>query len=774
MLKKVILILSVLSLLVSGGVLAEKSKKDSKSRKHSNKSAKAVLIVKESEWKPEKFELHIKGKARGTGPVQILNAADESLIAEVTPKEKHFDLRQIITRPGVPCEIIVRQGTNSASSVVEDAPADCGRGLTIAGRVVDDPIPFAIVQFTINGQTFSTVADADGFYQIDVVTQVTDTLVTATATVPGGSNLELTSILGPVSALLEDANANGVVDSTGDFSTNITNVTTANVGLLVQANGGAPITSLAELQQAEKFVDASELLNLAAAIKLIVDDPAFSLPAGFDNLLAFASDGAAVANFIASVDPGVFDATTTAILGDAGVLPGFDATSIPPRYYSIVTAAPGFLSRSGSALDFDPAGTGVQYTADVDGRPVTRPYNWAVNSGILNLTFTGNEERISFPAPEQTGATAQEIAEINCCAQNTLIEYTVELDQDIVLLQNGSLEDKVSIASRFRKTYDPINIDLDGDNITDKVIQIAEVFEIGTIQASLRDVSQIQPILFDASLPVVGAWAMDFFYDLGDSGFSGNIGEGLAVDLLTFFANGSGMAKISGKPFSWSEASGVLSIEYSDNAGDIIRQDIRLLDTLDGVFGTFSEFTNLVTGVRTGLYNLSVRQDPTFAWSIPLLQTAPGSFWNTDVLNAWIKDQYDVDGNLLFFNHFGWQFDNALGDNALTNLTFFVGGGGNTLLTRDMSWNIEANGDLRIEGGYFGYCVYTLAIRCHTRDWTPLLQSPSSGRIWYIEEAKSDFSGTVPPVTRHGVPRINGIIETPIPPSDATLHLPLP
>ena len=338
------------------------------------------------------------------------------------------------------------------------------------------------------------------------------------------------------------------------------------------------------------------------------------------------------------------------------------------------------------------------------------------------------------------------------------------------MLQNGVLEEKVSIANRIHITFDPIFVDSDGDGIFETTIQLAELFEISTDQGSLRDSSQIIPIEFGAALPVTGNWAFHFDYDLGTSGFTGFIGEGIAVDLLTFNADGTGTTKISNTTFTWSEFEGVLTLDYLSPSNEAITEQIRLLDTLDGIHGAFYEFTNNVTGIRVGTYAWAIRQDPSFAFSLPLMQTEPGEFWNADLLNGQNKDQFDENGQLKFTSNFGWGFDNVT---DATNYTFFVRVGGITLLDRDLAWEALPNGDLHIEGGYFAFCIFQLNIRCHTRTWTPLFMDSSDG-ILFLEEGLSDFSGTLPPVTRHGPPRLNGVHKMTIPAADDFLHWPLP
>lgn len=145
---------------------------------------------------------------------------------------------------------------------------------------------------------------------------------------------------------------------------------------------------------------------------------------------------------------------------------------------------------------------------------------------------------------------------------------------------------------------------------------------------------------------------------LGVSAFTDPIGD--AVDTLSFYADGSGTTKIAGIPFTWSEFGGVLTLNYSSPANEPITEEIRLLDTLDGVHGAFYEFTNNVTGERFGTYGLAIRQDPLLVFTLSLMQTTPGTFWNADGLNGQNKSQYDVNGQPLFTSHFSWGFTSSI------------------------------------------------------------------------------------------------------------------
>src|SRR6188768_943386 len=143
--------------------------------------------------------------------------------------------------------------------------------LTLAGAVTDNPIVNAEVTATIGSETFNATADAQGVYSLDVEIDEAnkDKFITLTAKGVGDQSfVEFTSLAGSFQSLATQAGDDGKLQSTENFATQITNVSTAQAVFLQEANGGVPITTDAALQSVVGQVNAQDVLDLAAAIKL--------------------------------------------------------------------------------------------------------------------------------------------------------------------------------------------------------------------------------------------------------------------------------------------------------------------------------------------------------------------------------------------------------------------------------------------------------------------------------------------------------------------------
>ncbi len=181
-------------------------------------------------------------------------------------------------------------------------PAATKVSLKLTGKVTDEPIPNAEVTATIGEQTFTTTAGADGSYTLDMEIEETDVggFVTLNARGVGDQAfVEFTSLVGSFQALAAQAGDDGTLSASENFSTQITNVSTAQAVFLQQANDGQPVASDALLMSLVSQINAQDVLSLAAAIKLAVDDPTNNpLPEGQTSILALATDPAARQSFV--------------------------------------------------------------------------------------------------------------------------------------------------------------------------------------------------------------------------------------------------------------------------------------------------------------------------------------------------------------------------------------------------------------------------------------------------------------------------------------------
>lgn len=178
--------------------------------------------------------------------------------------------------------------------------------LSISGLVTDEPIPFATVTISVGTDSFSTQANEQGLYSIDLLVdeENIDSLVrlVAVGNPDTHSSLKFVSQLFSFSSLKSLANSNDELSSNEFFKLNVTNVTTAEYALLVEQNGGNTDFSEAQLESYSDNIDLVELIELAALIKLIVDDSGFDLPDGKIDIVDFAIDSDAVNAYLEEVE----------------------------------------------------------------------------------------------------------------------------------------------------------------------------------------------------------------------------------------------------------------------------------------------------------------------------------------------------------------------------------------------------------------------------------------------------------------------------------------
>jgi len=262
-----------------------------------------------------------------------------------------------------------------------------GVALRIAGRVVDDPIPGAHVTVSIGGFDFATVADANGNYVLDISALHGDAFVTLSAvgTSPTGAAVKFYSLVGEIVRLASAAGSDGVLVRDEFNQVNVTNLSTAQYTLLTDANGGVPITSDQQLLPLVQNIDLSRMLELAAIIKLVVDD-GVPLPAGTTNVLDLISNPTAVQAFEVSLPAGELDVAIDAVSQDANVAPVFRAGALPTGYALLPPGAPGtiqpftgvgaLLTFAGSAAAT--SGGGSLVDSNIASAPAT---TWLLDAG---------------------------------------------------------------------------------------------------------------------------------------------------------------------------------------------------------------------------------------------------------------------------------------------------------------------------------------------------------------------------------------------------------
>ncbi|MDF2177872.1 hypothetical protein P2G88_06375 [Aliiglaciecola sp. CAU 1673] len=163
--------------------------------------------------------------------------------------------------------------------------------LRIEGQVIDDEVANAIVSLSLGEQNFSTAADAQGVYGLEISFEKgslpQDTVLQLTASGQGGQeHIELSFGVGSFDKLVQLAGEDRVLQNS-EAATNITHVTTAMDLLAKEKNGDAYPSSDDQLESAKIQVQPDSLLNLASAIKVLADNSAFTPPEGVTTLSLF-------------------------------------------------------------------------------------------------------------------------------------------------------------------------------------------------------------------------------------------------------------------------------------------------------------------------------------------------------------------------------------------------------------------------------------------------------------------------------------------------------
>jgi hypothetical protein len=223
-------------------------------------------------------------------------------------------------------------GSDPASAIDEPVvvlPVVGPQQITISGVVTDAPVVEAAVAITVGSSRFDAPqpSGTDGSYSVEVASDNAGALVRLEAVDPSGM-VRLSSVPGDFAAL-NAAASGGVVTRA-----NITNVTTA-LDVLVRAHANA--STSAQLEDAAAQVDPAELLQIAAAIKLIVEGiDGVTLPDNAADTLALAARLAAGDDaFLIDVDglhPNALDTAIERLLSDGHATVAFDGDATAGVY----------------------------------------------------------------------------------------------------------------------------------------------------------------------------------------------------------------------------------------------------------------------------------------------------------------------------------------------------------------------------------------------------------------------------------------------------------
>lgn len=611
--------------------------------------------------------------------------------------------------------------------------------VTVNGRVIDAPISVATVTVTVGENTFTTTADNDGYYSIDIsYTDGTELLVLNAQGSPINEQeyVTLVSIMPSLATLQTVAGEDGILERSEASGTHVTNVTTASAVLAAAALGGNAPTNEEELETAQAAIQPETLLELAAVIKLIIDYQDFSLPAGSADILSFANNIEAYNAFVAEVqadDPELLSDIVENIINDPEVVAIDD--SAPPSYYiNIFPTRQGFISTGSRGFLFNSGGTGEVFTSFFTEEGNNTTMSWEKDDrGFYNITFDAPVVSTNFPSIYDVTDDPDILAAYEALNITQVEGSRYQFGTSFKVISAGTRNDTVQIAEIYTEAYPPLEYEGTTYEIPTRLIEI-------DYQGVFINGDKVEYWDADAE-DVVGVWAVSM---LGRAS-PDDVNRFFYTELVTFAANGTFTSEFSGQSGEWTiDDESIVVMTYGDvtQQVEVIAQEGKLYG---GLVVAETDSGSIVAG-----YDWVVKQNPDFSFTVADMLTAADENWFAYV-NAWQTSGWvDAVDEPTIGNYFGWQFvDEFYGFNVSLYCDEFFSLGycayGET--TQGLNWNghdwsiATDTGAIEMDRAY-NCSLSGLPTNCRTRSWYPLdVEENGFVYILEIEDGNNDPDG---------------------------------
>ncbi|MES2823850.1 MAG: hypothetical protein V4732_09630 [Pseudomonadota bacterium] len=265
--------------------------------------------------------------------------------------------------------------------------------LTINGMVAADALASADIEIIVGTQRFTTKADAQKSYQLELKVNDENLNVPFFAKATGvNSNqwVQLAALFPSVGALKNLAGSDGVLDSNEYFGVNISSLTTAEFSLAKENK--SEIKTDADRKTALLGISAERQMEVAAMITVFMTHTDFHLPRNTATTLDFAMDSNITVTYLR-----VLKESNPSLISDATV--NIKSDNQQTNISSTVTEGQYLIESTNFTyvLDLNKDGTGRLQTTNVptnqmwiesDGvKFVDSPITWARANQTINISF---------------------------------------------------------------------------------------------------------------------------------------------------------------------------------------------------------------------------------------------------------------------------------------------------------------------------------------------------------------------------------------------------
>ncbi|MBL4941452.1 MAG: hypothetical protein JKY81_07265 [Colwellia sp.] len=415
---------------------------------------------------------------------------------------------------------------------------------------------------------FTTTIDNTGYYQalITLDDSLEDSFINVVAKGTGNNAIAAyKSVLGSMALLREKAGNDELLTSDEFFAVNVSNITTANYGLLKVASENNDILTDAEFTQRKLQVSNESVLTLATAIDVAINAKTgqqvqktsiikvsrstsssnskitgdTDLPADVSDTLELVSDIEQAKVYVSDVqDSDEYSQTQQNILS-SDKLKDSSTYNTPDNYHLLPTNP---LTQSLGSIQFNDDSTGTWFnTLTKTIKQAQSAFTWTETEGVITVNLN---------SPETVASKVT--VEIGGVKKLVNLETTV-LTYEIKRYSSHGTYDDLVITQNILKHYP--NGEFSDENSSESQIHTA-----------LKSTKQLP-----SNQNTLSAVYLTLPYEQ-TSGQYNELTVHVFADKFTFNADGTGSTKVLPKDFTWQKEANELTISFGDNSKIIIVQ----------------------------------------------------------------------------------------------------------------------------------------------------------------------------------------------------------
>lgn len=508
-------------------------------------------------------------------------------------------------------------------------------------------------------------------FNVQLDDDLLNSVVTVTTTAATNSQLKYAAVYSGFSAAVSTpvsvlrAKVQTTLADEKNYKVSVNAVSTALYSLLLSANEGVVPENIEKLTFIEKSVDADELMNAAAIVKIMTENNNFSLPEGVTDLVALLTNVDAYNQLfdeITAASPTLISDTIVAIANDPVLTPPVDASQLPQFYYETFAAADGFLSRSGARWNFESNGSGflTSYTGHF-------PFNWRIDGNKIKIIYDETNppytlsRNVYISVNGNTGITQQHYNWLIADKKHPVDVHYATLESELTRVTTGSSVDTYRVINKVQPQIRPIQT-------TSGIVESKGAIAERTGNILMRREISIDTVFTADEMP--GTWAINSYFT---EPFQKRETTGFFLDLLEFKSDGSGSGLNTGRTFGWSIVDGELNLAFSDQT----KLTVKIIDQS----GTDLQLFTLVKDEEDQIiaaeadYGFKV-DTTTLAESIA---NKEGHYWQS-MINSTDTDSWDgnrlvyctgdplcKDKEYYFTPLFGWELNSDNKGNQITD-----------------------------------------------------------------------------------------------------------